>query len=142
MVDRDGRRRLAELLRRLLAGHISADQFETALSPTSQDRAVTEVSRSACYAYGDLWEGRLGRDDQVTADFRRHVARWILFLESDLEYDWPLPSLGARIVSAVARAIPLGRMRERERKIITYAGPTLWPFRSQGDCDRAAENHE
>ena len=141
MIDREVRRHVAELLRHLLSGQITTDEFEAALPKTSQDRGVIAVSREAWYLYSDLWEYRLTGTDKVTADVRRHVARWIAFLHSDLEYEWPAQSLGVRLLASVARLLSFGLLRQRAREAYTYAGePKVWPFRTPEHYDQAVQS--
>jgi hypothetical protein len=87
MIDHDARGRVSELLRHLVSGQITNDGFEAALPEGSADRAVREVSSEAWYLCGDLREHRLVGKERLAPEARIHVARTILFLQSDLEYE-------------------------------------------------------
>lgn len=89
MIDRQARRRASELLRHLGAGLIANDQFEDRFPTASEDVAIDEIRSQAWFLYSDLREYRLAGKHRLAADARREVARWILFLQSDLEYEWP-----------------------------------------------------
>src|SRR4051812_26765692 len=84
MVDRTARDKLAESLRHFFAGQITADKFLDAFSFGSCDAGVRAVSE-----YGDRFISELGPGSAVTAEERRTAARAIVFLHSDLEYEWP-----------------------------------------------------
>ena len=77
MVDRVARDQMGFLLRRLAAGRISETKFDDALGmlPLSgQDRVVNAIFEESF---------------SIESASRHDVARWILFLQSDLEYLWP-----------------------------------------------------
>lgn len=88
MIDRVARDQLAAQLRHLASGLISNDQFEEMLA-VSEDRGVREVREAAWMLYTDLREQWLRGKDALAPRSRRAVARWIVFLHSDLEYEWP-----------------------------------------------------
>jgi hypothetical protein len=132
MIDRPARRRLAELLRHLVAGRISNDEFEDAIPHDSADVAIREVfNNGAWFLYDDLHEHRLiGRYHLNRSDWNE-VARWVLFLETDLEYEWPVQPMWKRLGLAVATLVTLGLlaviMRRRNSQIAELAA---WPFRT------------
>jgi hypothetical protein len=87
IVDKKARRQLAELLRHFVAGLMTNDEF-----------AVRQVlTEGAWFLYDDLHEHRLTGKYRVNARDRSHVARWILFLESDLPYEWPVVPVGIHL---------------------------------------------
>ena len=89
MIDSDERNRLAESLRHLVSGQITNDQFEDAARIESEDAVIDAVKWQAWLLYSDLHEHKLVGSDAVSNSDRRVVARFILFLHSDLEYEWP-----------------------------------------------------
>ena len=85
MIDCVARRILAEAVRALASGQITNDTFEDRLPVGSHDPAVHEVFQNgAWYLYGDVDEHRLAGPDKLTRAAKSEVARWILFLETDL----------------------------------------------------------
>src|SRR5262249_51708423 len=141
MIDRDGRSQLAELLRHLVAGQITNDEFEDRLPVGSSDRAVNEVSQEAWYLYSDLYEHHLTGADRVPEEVRRHVARWILFLHSDLEFEWPEWSFGQRLLSSAARLLTFGVLGHEGHRRYERAGDiAVWPFLRQSDYEVALAN--
>ena len=89
MLDRVARDRTAELLRHLASGRISNDAFEDALPRETADAAVLAVQRAAWMLYSDLSEHTLTGKHALSAEARKAVARSIVFLYSDLPYEWP-----------------------------------------------------
>jgi hypothetical protein len=138
MIDRQGRTTVAESLRHLVSAQITNDEFEDRLPVSSEDRAVEEISQEAWYLYSDLWEHRLTGAERLPDEVRRHIARWILFLHSDLEFEWPQWSFGRRFVSSAARLLTFGVLGQEGRRRYERAGDiTLWPFLRRGDYEAA-----
>jgi hypothetical protein len=141
MIDRDGRHAVAELLRHLVSGQVTNDQFEDRLPWQSLDRGVRQVSEEAWCLYSDLWEHRLVGSERLGEEARRHVSRWILFLQSELEYEWPAWSFGARFLASLTRLVTLGFYGHRARRHYEGAGDiSVWPFLRRTDYDRAVAN--
>ncbi len=101
MVDRAARDRLAELIRHLVAGQLTTDEFTyeaSDLADTSADCGIWAVYAYAAGLYQDvsaLWSIRLRGRFRLSGDVRRRLAVAALFLYSDVEYEWP-PSRGPR----------------------------------------------
>ena len=94
MVDRSSRRQLAALLRQLAAGRMTNDEFERREPLESADPAIQAIcSDGAWFLYDDLHEHRLIGKYRLDGRLRSDVARWVLFLETDIEYQWPIPPL-------------------------------------------------
>lgn len=108
MVDRAARNRLAELLRRFAAGRLTWCDLaiHTIDMPSMPDPAVSVVIGEALHRY---WCGCEIEDfandlatfreqcphqrQQLNRSQRREVARWVVFLHSDLEFEWQLGRL-------------------------------------------------
>ena len=138
MIDRDARNNLAESLRHLVSGRITNDQFEEAAWwVESDDAAVDAVKWQAWQLYSDLREHRLTGRDAVSESDRRIVARFILFLHSDLEYEWPrhpLEGLRRLLVSVLS----LGMIPRRVDKKWEASGDIdVWPFIRSADYEEA-----
>src|SRR5213075_358108 len=88
MIDCLSRTRLAERLRHLATAQITNDAFEESAVRT-KDIAVREIEwRLAWPCYDDLHEHRLTEEFTLTDGIRRDFGRAILFLKTDLEYEW------------------------------------------------------
>jgi hypothetical protein len=88
MIDRPLRARLVTLLRDLVTGQISNDQFEDSI-PGSADPAVEAVRRQSWFTYSDLYEHTLTGPKALSSEARAALDRSIKFLQSDHEYEWP-----------------------------------------------------
>ncbi len=73
-VDTPARRKLAELLRHLVSGVITNDEFEDRLS-LCRDAAVVAVYEQAWLLYDDLHEHRLTGKWRVPEEARPVIAR-------------------------------------------------------------------
>lgn len=91
MVDRKARDKLAEELRHLVSGQLTNDEFDAAQPDECRDRAVTEIWAWGYTLYSSSlpFSYRLRRRYRLPADIRRIAACAVIFLHSDLEYEWP-----------------------------------------------------
>ncbi len=140
MIDRHNRNRLAELLRHLASGQITNDEFEDAL-PQSSDPAIFEIYfNGAWYLYNDLYEYKLTGKYRLTKEYKRIVARWILFLKSNYEYLWPvkydkgLLEIPLLFISILTFGFS-DRMRYKNR--VKAGDIDYWPFISKDDFEKA-----
>lgn len=147
-IDRDARRRAALLLRRLAAGRITNYEFEDRW-PCTDDVAVREIFEEASVG-GELTECRFVGRNGLDRASRRQVARWILFLRSDLPYEWPITPPIVRLLGlfvwlllgfmtllvGLLVLVPLWSWIKRS----WYAKQgdiTVWPFVREEDLQRA-----
>src|SRR5260221_9704596 len=109
MIDKAARTQLAESLRHLAAGVISNDEFEKRRPRKSQDVAVRQVfSEGAWFLYDDLREHRLIGKDKLSDSARTDLARWIVFLKTDLAYEWPVVPISVRLALLPLNLATLG----------------------------------
>jgi len=88
MIDRPARDQLAERLRRLAIGRMTNRAFE-ASSERTTDPVILEIElRLAWPYYCDIREHRLTGEWRLSDGLRRDFARAVLFLKTDLEYEW------------------------------------------------------
>ena len=138
MIDREARNLLAESLRHLASGRISNDEFECHRPGSSPDRAIDAVCDQAWFLYSDLKEHTLTGLDRLSPDDRHAVARWIVFLHSDLEYQWPkYPLVGLR--GALLNLVTFGRAgRAAAASWGTKGDVDVWPFIARSDLEVAS----
>mgnify|MGYP005841534497 CR=1 FL=1 len=93
MTDRKARDGYAELLRHFAAGRVlNWDYDDTSDAFTaSDDPAVFRVWLAVWPAYSDVSKHHMTGKHRLNRAGRRTVARYVLFLHSDLEYEWPVP---------------------------------------------------
>jgi len=90
MIDRPARRQLAQALRHFVAGVIGRNEFENRIPRGSKDIAVNEIANESWYLYSDHGEDYwLVGKNKLNPKTRKAVLKWILFLYTDLEYEWP-----------------------------------------------------
>ena len=144
MIDRCARNKLAELLRHLVSGQLTNYQFDDAVDAAgivkSDDAAIGAIRRQAWQLYSDLREHRLTGRDAVSESGRRIVARSILFLHSDLDYEWPRHPLEG-LTRLLSHLLSLGVIPRRVDKKWEAAGDVdVWPFIRRKDYEEALDN--
>jgi hypothetical protein len=141
MVDRGARDELGRAIRRLVAGLITNDQFQDGLSACvlrSRDLGVQSVRSAAWGLYDDLHEHRLEGRYAIGKTGRRLVAHWILFLKSDLEYEWPNLVGWRRLVLALPNLLTVGAIGRLVRWWHDRRGrASAWPFIRTSDLHAA-----
>ncbi len=121
---------------------MSNDEFETREPLESLDSAICAVSERAWCLYDDLHTHRLTGRWKVAGDGRDTIARWILFLETDLEYTWPPTLLGRPLFQHPLRCIVTfgAAIGERQPAYQSAGDPKIWPFSTRDDYDRALKH--
>jgi hypothetical protein len=131
MVDREARDRAALLLRRFAAGRLTNDEFDEAYPGSAGDRALPEVGGAAWHLHSDGEVHRLTGEYALARLTRRDVARWVVFLHTDLEYEWPAFDW-YRFVDPVWNWLTRGRAERRWRddfEAFQRRGEyRVWPF--------------
>ena len=90
MIDRIATNAMAEATRHYLAGLSTNFRFDDTLHEIeSADPAIKAIRAQLWLIYDDLREHRATTDWQLSARQREIVVRTILFLKSDIEYQWP-----------------------------------------------------
>jgi len=106
MIDLERRRTLALNLRHISVGLISNDDFESNVADTvsdgwlpeqyhrskkakTDDAAIVPILELSWGLYSDLESRKLKGKYKLDDETLRIIARCILFLRSDLEYQWP-----------------------------------------------------
>lgn len=139
MIDRLQRDRFAEALRHLLSGQMDNLTFGDLDGPGgvtgSDDRALHEVFYAVWPAYDDFRSHPLRLTDGQRLDFKRFV----LFLHSDSEFEWPRPRRG--IVDWFWRvADDITGQRFGWWPVKSDGDMAVWPFFRRADYDRALQS--
>lgn len=139
MIDRDARNRLAEGIRHLAAGIITNVEFEERALSFSVDPAVHAIFLGGpWFLYHDLMRYRLKGKDRLSPAVRREAARWILFLKTDLPYEWPVERRGlvGSLVWIVVNLLTVGLFARRAQRRFADSGDiTVWPFVRRSDYE-------
>jgi len=109
MIDRPKRDNLAHRLRLLAAGQITNDKFEDSLDLRSEDAAIWRIYKDGAWSlYSDLKEYKLVGRDKLPKEVKRDVARVVLFLKSDREFEWREPAWYIKTLMAVLGILTIG----------------------------------
>lgn len=163
MVDKERRKKLAFHLRHLSVGLTTNDDFEGAVmedlaagwlpeqyyrsKESKNDDQIIQPMLELCWGlYDDTRQHKLTKSDELSADSLKIIARCILFLHSDREYQWPYfdtnnPLLKFSFKDLIFTILTLGHYYRniREEKLITYyewqklGDYDVWPFFKNGD---------
>lgn len=142
MIDRKARNILAESYRHLISGQITNDEFEDRLK-FSKDIAIDEIYyRGAWPLYDDLHEHKLTGEWAISEEGKPIAARFILFLKTDLEYEWPRKTGAKAFIWALFGVLTLGVVTIIQ-KIVAATGEKgdkdVWPFYRRSDYEAALE---
>jgi hypothetical protein len=133
-VDRLARQRLSDGLRQLASGRIDSDEFQdnyVGEAVAAGDPGVRAVFlQGAWHLYGDyLRAERFSGLRRLPREQRRLIARWILFLDSNLAYEWPLEPIYVGLLLLPANLLTLGAIgRWRLRRWKKFGEFSVWPF--------------
>jgi hypothetical protein len=78
---------MAELLRHFAAGRITNLEFCAALPTISRDRSFNALANQAHFEF-EFGRYRLGYPEPLSEEDRRTLARWAMFLYTDLDYQY------------------------------------------------------
>ena len=141
MIDREARKLAALLLRRFAASRLTNDDFESEYPQSKVDPALRAIEERAWALYDDFHTHRLTGRNALTAAGRREVARWVLFLQSDVEYSWPTSYSFMQIYNWPMNLLTLGwweRRKQETFQAFAKSGEfTVWPFRTRTDYEAA-----
>ena len=130
----------AEALRRFVAGRTTNEEYEEAfdqISSTSlgEDPALHEIYISMWATYCDLKKHKMTGKQALPDEARKTAERFILFLHSEIPYEWPTFSLKKRLV----RLLTCGLYGKRAKQPESDADGdcNVWPFYRQRDYEDA-----
>jgi hypothetical protein len=165
MVDLERRKKLAHHLRHLSVGLISNDDFENNIADdvtngwlpeqyhrsktVKNDDPIIHPMLELCWElYDDTRRHKLVGSDGLTDESLKIVARWILFLQSDKEYEWPYfdtvnPLIKFSIDDYILTILTLGqhyRDKKKKQELLCAELKNLgdldyWPFLRKADYE-------
>lgn len=134
MVDRHSRDIAAEALRDFMEGSISNEQYERRFPRNKDDPALWAVHEQTWLYYSDLTEHTLTGKYALTDAARALYERCLLFLRSDLEFQWPPPKI--RLRYGILRLLGFGRLlKRREEKEMGIGEMEVWPFLKKAEYE-------
>jgi hypothetical protein len=169
MIDKERRKKLALHLRHLSVGLITNDDFEERIiedvsdgwlpeqyyrsekaKSDSEDPIIKPMLELCWGLYDDTRQHKLIRSDQLTKEASKIIARCILFLHADKEYEWPYfntnnPLFKFSLQDLILSILTLGHhyRNKREEHIISFyewqkSGEyDVWPFISKTSYEEA-----
>lgn len=130
MIDRAARDRAALALRRFAANRITNDEFDELYPASAGDIAVRVIGDRAWSLYSDMHEHRLDTGPEL----RREIARWVLFLHTELGYRWPPFGFISVRAPGWLNRLSGGRLHQRQDEaFVRWAAVgdfVVWPFYS------------
>jgi hypothetical protein len=140
LIDRASRDALAELARHFVAGRITNRELEDRL-PRSNDCAIREIWWNALWGlYDDFHKHRLVGRYYIPRNSRADLARCVLFLKTDLEYEWTPYPPEPRILTGLLSVLTLGvANRIMARSWRRQGDSNVWPFLRDVDYRAALE---
>ena|SRR6266487_1500218 len=139
MIDRAGRAALAVHLRRLGSGRLTNAEFDSVRLDRSEDQALVAIGDAGWMLYDDFFVYRLRGRRALSSQTLDAVARCILFLDSDLPYEWP--ARRPTLTSIIWTLLTFGTWLRQDRRRWEASGPShIWPFFREADYARALAN--
>ena len=134
MIDRQARDTAVSLLHDFMEGTISNYKYEDSFPKSKDDPALHAIHVQLWFYYSDVRQHKLVGKYTLSPEARALYERSVLFLRSDLEFQWPLPQL--KLCYALLRLLGLGRALERhEEKKTAVREKQFWPFLKQDDYE-------
>jgi len=137
MIDRTARQRAAEAIRHFVTGQITNFQFIDRYPYSKHDPIIWALDDTMWCLYDDIRTHRLAGEDALNPQFKREVARWLMFLYSDEEYIWPrIGQPGFRnSPSWLCRWFGIGR--KKFEWFHATGDFSVWPFVRRDDFENA-----
>ena len=171
MVDSERRKKLAFHLRHLAVGLISNDEFEDYITDDVtfgwlpeqyyrskeakfDDPIIRPMLELSWCLYSDLKEHKLTGNDKLPEEQLKDIARFVLFLYSDFEYEWPYldptnPLIRFSFKDLLLSVLTLGqhyrnKMTERQQQFDyfkTSGDYDYWPFINKVQYEKQLKHH-
>lgn len=165
MIDRERRKKLAMHLRHLSTGQISNDEFEERVmedvsygwlpeqyyrseESKADDKIIRQALEYSWCLYNDTYNHKLTGGHKLSEAQIKEIAKCILFLHSDLEYDWTFVDMTNPLIrfsfNDMLKSIltfgkhykDLNLKREEEFELMKKSGDfEYWPFKTKLDYE-------
>ncbi|MEO8236021.1 MAG: hypothetical protein ABI549_11450 [Flavobacterium sp.] len=171
MVNKERRKKLAYHLRHLSIGLITNDEFENYITddvsfgwlPEQYYRAkeskfddgiIRPILELSWSLYSDLEDQKLKSKNKLSNEQLKEIAKYILFLNSDIEYQWPYfdtinPIIRFSFSEHISNFLSFGKyyktkMNEKEKKFTEMqkiGDFHYWPFINKEQYGEQLKNH-
>lgn len=136
MVRKDKRKVAARLLSDLLDGQLTNEAFIAAFPRDRDDLILQAIADLAWLCYSDVRKHTI-RENHIPQEHRRLLERALVFLGTNLEYEWPK----FRFVDwkhVLLRACGFGWVARRRFEVYRRSGDwDVWPFLRKRDYEQA-----
>lgn len=137
MVDTKARIIFSRALARFAKGTITnfeyEREFESQFPADTNDLAILRIRDKIACLYSDLNEHKLDGDRSPVAEVRAVIDRCILFLHTDLKYEWPKRKT---LVDRFLQVLNLGRYKTG---VVFDDDFHFWPFIRETDYLKASK---
>lgn len=147
MIDRNARKRTSDVLKKLALGKMTSYECENellGLYPNSNDPAIFAIYRTV-FEMGGENDKPLAHLFVRGGEMRKRICRWIYFLKTDLEYEWPKEQLAPGIrdfykPNLLDKFFGLNsRITLSKKKYISRGDYQVWPFFRRADLEATKE---
>jgi len=130
MIDRIQRDAARSLLRSFIEGAITNDEFDGRFPSVKHDSALEAIKANVWMLYSDLHCHRLTGEFAPNAATRDLLERCVLFLDSNLEFEWPVPKI------SLTNIFPKWLRRSALTETESFGGDEeVWPFFRRSDYE-------
>ena len=145
MVDPIARKRARDLLKKIALGKMTSYECENGfldLNPGTNDPAIFAFYRTVFEMGGDI-DKPLAHLFARGSEMRKRVCRWIFFLKTDLEYEWPKEQLAPGIKDFYKpnwfdKLFGLhSRIVRSNEEFCSHGDYRIWPFFREVDLNAA-----
>lgn len=127
MIDRHARDLAVVALREFMEGSISNREYERRFPKSKDDPGLRSIYTNVWFCYSDTSEHTLTGKHALSKENRAVLERCLLFLKSDLEFQWPPTKIS--LWYPLLRLIGLGRVVNRKiEKEMGIGDVGVWPF--------------
>ncbi len=139
MVDRNKRDEAAAVVRDLIDGKITNDQFVRQFPRSADDPAIPAILKAAWMQFSDHRVHKLTGRDAPTPGLRAVLERSWLFLTTNLEFQWPpaKPRFGRGLLKLIGFR---GRFLASDEEYKSHGDFEVWPFLRRSDYQAYALN--
>lgn len=138
MIDRDARNQLTDALVSARMDNLDFDNLVGCIR--SNDMGVIKIRQAMWHVYDDLHRHTLTGKWALSAEQKKVVERFILFLRSNLEYRWPPRPLDNPLARLLVGILTLGFIPRYFDKNWRAAGSwEVWPFKTLGEFNDAEQ---
>jgi hypothetical protein len=134
MVDRLARDAAAQVLQAFMDGTISNYKYEDGFPRSESDPALRNIWVNLWFGYSDVREHTLNGKHALTPENRAVYERCLLFLKSNLEFQWPPTEFKMRY--GLLRLLGFGRtLKQKEDSEMRVGEKGFWPFLTRADYE-------